>query len=282
MILIKTIVALQKHLKQLSVQGKEIGFVPTMGALHQGHLSLITACQQKASVTVASIFVNPAQFNDPKDFEKYPNTIEQDILALEQAGTDVLFLPSVAEIYPTGYLEQKNYLLGNLETVLEGAYRPGHFQGVCAVVEKLLQIVEPTHLFLGQKDLQQCMVLTKLVELMAIPTQIHICDTERENNGLAMSSRNLRLTAQEKENATAIYQALQYIKTNIDLQSIPDLIHQAEQILQQQHFTAIDYVAIVHTKTLQPITAWNAAEPTAALIAAYMGEVRLIDNLLIN
>jgi pantoate--beta-alanine ligase len=194
-----------------------MGFVPTMGALHQGHISLIEASKTENNVTVCSIFVNPTQFNDPKDFEKYPVTIETDIEKLEAAGCDVLFLPAVSEIYPQGTRPSKQYELGFLETVLDGKFRPGHFQGVCQVVERLLQIVKPTQLFLGQKDYQQCMVISKLIDLMGWGNKlkINICPTLREADGLAMSSRNMRLTNDERIKAVAIYQCLNHLKENI-------------------------------------------------------------------
>ena len=174
MILFKKVNNLRKWLDNQRKNEISIGFVPTMGALHPGHLSLIENCRQTAGSTVCSIFVNPTQFNDPADFAKYPVTIEQDLALLEAAGTDLVFLPAVEEIYPGGKPESRHYELGYLETVLDGAYRPGHFQGVCTVVERLLQIVEPDHLFLGQKDYQQCMVISRRVEWLGKKDTIRI------------------------------------------------------------------------------------------------------------
>src|SRR4051812_7312495 len=188
MIIFKKATALNQYIKSLKRQNKTIGFVPTMGALHQGHLSLIEASKDQCSVTVCSIFVNPVQFNDPKDFEKYPVTIENDILMLEQAGCDLLFLPDVAEIYPNGAKQDKYYELGHLESILEGEFRPGHFQAVCMVIEKLLTIVKPDNLYIGRKDYQQCMVIKKVVDTLNLPQpiSIRICNTLREADGLAM------------------------------------------------------------------------------------------------
>jgi len=282
MILVKTIDALQKQLELAHQKKQQIGFVPTMGALHQGHLSLIAASKKQDDITVASIFVNPTQFNDPKDFEKYPKTLEADILALERAGTSILFLPEVHEMYPNGLAQNKQYDLGSLETVLEGFYRPGHFQGVCMVVERLLQLVNPHQLYLGQKDFQQCMVIERLVQLMGIDINVNICPTERETDGLAMSSRNMRLNAEQRKNATGIYKALLHIKANVHLHSPEALIEKARQILTEHDFHKIDYVAIVATSTLLTVTSIKADTPTVALIATFMDEVRLIDNMLIN
>src|ERR1700691_4943551 len=193
MILFKRSAHLYRWLNHETVSGKSIGFVPTMGALHEGHISLITISKKETDITVCSIFVNPTQFNDPRDFQKYPITLEKDIALLEQAGTDVLFLPEVEEIYPKGTSGLEHYDLGRIETLLEGQYRPGHFQGVCQVMRRLLDVVRPDDLFMGQKDYQQCMVLQRLLELRGMPTRLHRCPILREPDGLAMSSRNMGL-----------------------------------------------------------------------------------------
>ncbi len=212
MVILKTVSDTQQYLNKQRVKGNRIGFIPTMGALHQGHISLIQKSRIKNNFTVCSIFVNPTQFNDKKDFEKYPITIEQDILMLEKSGCDVLFLPSSKEIYPTDLDRKKEYDLGFIETVFEGAHRPGHFNGVCMVVERLLKIIQPHQLFLGQKDYQQCIVIKKLVEILNFNIDVEICSTEREANGLAMSSRNRRLTETQQEQASSIFQSFKYIK----------------------------------------------------------------------
>ena len=207
--------SLRQALQQARSQGKRIGFVPTMGALHEGHLSLIRKSKADNELTICSIFVNPTQFNDPKDFEKYPVTLDKDIYMLEKAGCDVLFLPAVAEMYPDGLLSPKNYELGYLETVLDGAFRPGHFQGVCQVVEQLLTVIKPDISFVGQKDYQQCMVIKKLIALTGMETGVIICPTLREADGLAMSSRNMRLTKTERKKAVRISETLRFIKNEI-------------------------------------------------------------------
>ena len=184
---------------------KKIGFAPTMGALHAGHLSLVTEAKKQNDLVVCSIFINPTQFNDPEDFKKYPVTIEKDILLYEASGCDVVFMPLVEDMYPSGTKELTRYDLGFLETVLEGKFRPGHFQGVCQVMHRLLEIVLPDNLYLGQKDYQQCMVIRKLIELIGLEDKIkvNICPTLREKDGLAMSSRNARLLPDERINAAA-------------------------------------------------------------------------------
>jgi len=280
MILFKKAGALQIWLDKQREKSLKLGFVPTMGALHNGHISLINASKKVNHITVCSIFVNPTQFNNAADFDKYPITIKQDILQLEKAGCDVLFLPSVEEIYPNGLTIEKKYDLGNLEKILEGAFRPGHYQGVCMVVDRLLKIVLPDNLYLGQKDFQQCMVITKLIELIGLKEKvaITICSTLREKDGLAMSSRNMRLNENERRNAPAIFQTLSFIKSNVDKISPSFLRKQAVDMLEEVGFK-VDYVEIADSATLKTIEDWTDSKKTIALIAAYDNEIRLIDNM---
>lgn len=280
MIIFKHTADTRSHLDSMRKMGQVTGFVPTMGALHAGHLSLIEKARAGSDVVVSSIFVNPTQFNDPADFEKYPVTLEQDIDMLEEAGCDVLFIPTVAEMYPEGLNAVKQFDLGYLEKVLDGAYRPGHFQGVCRVMEKLLTVVYPDKLFLGQKDYQQCMVLQKLVELMGLHTTIHICATQREIDGLAMSSRNVRLSATARQKAPLIFQALSTIKQNIRFAKPSDLKAGAASYLTAQGFK-VDYVEIADAATLQPADSRNEQTPLVALAAVFIDGIRLIDNLLL-
>lgn len=279
MILFKEAKTLKKHLENLAKKNKTIGFVPTMGALHNGHLALIQQSRQHCDVTVCSIFVNPTQFNDQKDFEKYPVTVESDLLQLEQNGTDIVFMPTVAEMYPEGLQGGIHYNIGYLENVLEGFYRPGHFQGVCRVLHKFLSIIEPSVMFMGRKDYQQCMVVKRLIELYNINTQLYIVDTLREPDGLAMSSRNLRLTAESRQKALAIYQTLNFIRDNISKQTVNQLIEQSKKLLLQAGFEKIDYVEICNADTLQAVHAADEAPKLVALVAAFIGGVRLIDNM---
>ena len=282
MILFKQIPGLQKHLQKIKAANKTIGFVPTMGALHDGHLSLIKRAKETCDAVVCSIFVNPTQFNNSNDFEKYPITIDRDIYLLEKQGCNILFLPSEKEIYPDGKELREQYNLGFIESVLEGEFRPGHFQGVCQVVDRLLDIVQPDYLFLGQKDYQQVMVLRKMIELKGHPVQIITGDTLRESSGLARSSRNLRLNDEEKERATAIYKSLLYIKENIASTRINELKQHAAEMLTNSGFEKIDYIAVCNAATLEPVEQYDANIPGLVLIAAFIGEVRVIDNMGLN
>lgn len=283
MILFKKITDLRNWLDAQEKNGIRIGFAPTMGALHPGHLTLISASKINDGVTVCSIFVNPTQFNDPKDFEKYPVTIDRDIELLEMAGCDVLFLPAVSEIYPGGKAQSRHYDLGYLESVLDGKFRPGHFQGVCTVVERLLDIVKPGNLYLGQKDYQQCMVITRLVELMGRRDSIHIniCPTLREPDGLAMSSRNMRLNENERQTATEIFKTLSAIKKNLQPGDLVPLKERAIKRLKEAGFKT-DYIEIADAASLELLHEWDGRRKLVALTAAFLNEVRLIDNMLLN
>lgn len=270
---------LERHLSTAKKNGKRIGFAPTMGALHAGHLSLIARAKENCDIVVCSIFVNPTQFNDPADFEKYPITIDQDILLLTDAGCDILFLPSVQEVYPDGLGAKMHYDFGALETVLEGAYRPGHFQGVGQIVHLLLDLVQPHMLFMGQKDLQQCLIINKLLKLLHSPVQLVICPTQREDDGLAMSSRNLRLNPAERINALHIYRALSYIKDNIDIEPFATLIAKAAKQLTDNGF-ALDYLELITVDENGDIH-FAPGRPLYAVVAAkeISSNVRLIDNM---
>ena len=282
MIIIKEISLLQKMLQQFKSVNKTIGFVPTMGALHSGHISLIKKSLDKDDITVVSIFINPTQFNDSRDYEKYPVTLENDILLLKQVKTSILFLPPLYEIYPNGLESSFKYNLGFIETVLEGFYRPGHFQGVCRVVHKLLSIIQPDNLFMGQKDYQQCMVINKLIELYKIPASLNIVPTERESTGLAMSSRNMRLSGHAKQKAVNIYKALNFIKNNLATIPLQQLKAEASKTLMNAGFQKIDYIEICDAKTLMPVKEYDGKTKLVALAAAFIEDVRLIDNLLLN
>ena len=282
MILFKTAHSLQSHLSGLAFKKLTTGFIPTMGALHKGHLELIKHCKQAQQLTIASIFVNPTQFNDPADFSKYPVTIENDIRLLEATGCDILFLPSVAEIYPNGFSAAMHYQLGELENILEGFYRPGHFQGVCQVVHRLLDIVKPGNLYLGRKDYQQCMVIKKMLELTALDIRVNIVPTVREWDGLAMSSRNMRLNETERKQALSIYRQMTMIKERIASEPVSALINKANANLLNDGFSKIDYVSIVNPQSLLPVSEVKPGESALVLIAAFLNNVRLIDNMEIS
>ncbi len=283
MLLFKKAKDLGIHLELQRKKGEKFGFVPTMGALHKGHISLINNSKKLDDLSVSSIFVNPVQFNDPADFEKYPVTLEKDIALLEAAGCDVLFVPSVSEMYPNGTNIKFHYDLGYLETILEGQYRPGHFQGVCKVVHRLLEIVNPDNLYIGQKDYQQCMVIKKLIELIGMKELIHlnISPTVRDAGGLAMSSRNMRLDENERIKARAIYQALQAIKDKLQKGELATIKNLAVNILVEKGFK-VDYVEIAGAGNLQIAEKWDGKQNLVALAAVYLNKVRLIDNILVN
>jgi pantoate--beta-alanine ligase len=281
MILFKTTTPLRKKLEKLSGRNKKMGFVPTMGALHKGHISLIEACKKQFDIVVCSIFVNPTQFNDKKDFEQYPVTIENDIYLLETNNTDILFLPLVNEIYPEGLHQLQHFDIHYLENILEGKYRPGHFQGVCNVVYRLLNIIKPDTIFLGRKDYQQYLVLKTMMRQYFPSTSIVAIDIMREENGLAMSSRNMRLSDDGRNKAAAIHQSLQLIRQNIFEKNIATLKAEAADNLFDHGFNKVDYIEICDAETLLPVDSLHDDKKLIALAAAFIEDVRLIDNILL-
>jgi pantoate--beta-alanine ligase len=281
MIILKTALHLNSFVANNKKTRTKIGFVPTMGALHNGHISLVETSKKNDQLTICSIFVNPTQFNNAADFEKYPTTIEKDVDMLEKAGCDVLFLPSVDEIYPNGTENTLHYKLGFIETVLDGKYRPGHFQGVCKVVHRLLDIVQPTTMYLGQKDYQQCMVIKKLIEIIQCPTQLVFCPTLREPDGLAMSSRNMRLTLEERSKAVRISEVLLFIKQEVKQGYLQDLKQRCTNYLSAEGYK-VDYVEIANANTLELLENWDRKTKLVALVAAFLNEVRLIDNMIVS
>ena len=280
MIIFKQVQHLLAELNNQRKKGFSIAFVPTMGALHRGHISLLEKAKSANNIIVSSIFVNPTQFNEPEDFEKYPKTIDKDVYMLEKAGCNILFLPSVKEMYPNENILHKQYNLGYLDTLLEGASRPGHFQGVCQVMERLLGIVQPDRLVLGQKDYQQCMVISKLVSLLGTPIEILIGETLRQEDGLAMSSRNLRLSNEARIKAPLIYETLVWIKQQIKAGNLQTIKKQASENLNERGFKT-DYVEIANAANLQIVEEWDGQSALIILIAAFIDDIRLIDNLLV-
>jgi pantoate--beta-alanine ligase len=279
----QTVSDIQRYLLTINeLNKKRVGFVPTMGALHEGHLSLIRTSKSRSDITVCSIFVNPTQFNDKKDFEKYPIQIDKDLEMLLEAKCDVVFVPNLEEIYPNGTLDKTTLDLGFIGETLDGEHRPGHFDGVLQVVKRLLDIVQPDFLFLGQKDYQQCMVLNKLVEHYELPVIVDICATLREVDGLAMSSRNARLNSDERIAAVKLSKALFYIKDNIGSESIQQLIDNQIKWLSEDELIKVEYLTIVNGKTLESIDIYQENIPLTAFIAAKVGQVRLIDNVILQ
>jgi pantoate--beta-alanine ligase len=270
---------IRDFIRQAKKSGQTVGFVPTMGALHDGHLSLIQKAGSENDLVISSIFINPTQFNNPLDFEKYPVTIDQDIANLEKQGCHLLFLPTVNEIYPVDF-EKRTYLLGELENILEGPTRPGHFQGVCMVVERLLELIPCHRLYLGEKDYQQCLVIQTLLNLNAMQIEMVICPTIRESDGLAMSSRNLRLSESERKQASQIHKTLLWLHQNLSMFPPNSLINQATRHLESAGFR-VDYVALTNNQ-LMPIQQAEPGIAIRALIAAHLNEIRLIDNMLLQ
>ncbi len=267
---------LNRFVEQIKADGKSIGFVPTMGALHNGHIALVLEAKKQCDKVVASVFVNPIQFNNAEDLKKYPRTFESDRKLLEEVGCDVVFFPSVEEMYPEEEIEE-SYDFGSLETVMEGATRPGHFNGVAIVVKRLFDLVQPDKAFFGKKDFQQLAIIRALVKQMVSPIQIVGIDTVRENDGLAMSSRNRRLSVTQREVAVELSQALNFIKQNKNKMLPGELEKEAIGKLTKNF--KVEYVQIVNGYTLQPITDWNQTNYAVACAAAFLGDVRLIDNL---
>lgn len=294
-----TITETKNCLLNLKKQGKKIGFVPTMGALHPGHISLLQRAKNENDIAVASIFVNPLQFNDKKDLEKYPRTLENDSKMLESAACDVLFAPTTEEMYGTkaGVVSQDSdndrdvaLDLGNLDKVMEGLHRPGHFKGVCVVVKKLFDIIKPDKAYFGEKDFQQLAIIKHMVSTLKMPVEIIPCPTLRESDGLAMSSRNALLGADERKNAPLIYKMLQKTKEewknrrmervpNTTTPSISEVKKQVEQKINENPFLKLEYFEIVNAKTLQSVSSWDETSNLRACIAVKAGAVRLIDNI---
>lgn len=260
----------------LAKQQRPIGLVPTMGALHQGHLSLIEQSKKENSISVVSIFVNPLQFNDKNDFDKYPRIIDNDLKLLEEYKCDVVLAPSVDEIYPEP--PQEHYDFGYLDQTLEGAYRPGHFEGVAIVVNRLFHIVKPDRAYFGKKDFQQYVIIKELVKQQNLPIEIVAVPIVRESSGLAMSSRNLRLNEQELKVAPEIYKALIKAKSLAYKKSINEIKQIVINHLTQFPNYKIEYVEIVNEENLKPLNDWNEGK-AIILIATWLGDVRLIDNM---
>lgn len=277
----KKIEELRAELLKYRLENKKIGLVPTMGALHHGHISLVEKAKEKSDVVAVSIFVNPTQFNNPEDLEKYPRNIERDLDLLKKAGCDIVFTPEVTEMYAGSHDLKISF--GTLENSLEGKFRPGHFSGVGQIVSKLFNIFQPHSAFFGQKDLQQFFIIKKLIDQLCFPIELHMIPTKREDNGLAMSSRNERLTQEEKLEAGLIYQTLKLsAEAILEGRSIHHVIEQANELFAKNERLTLEYFEVVETENFTGISTVSAPKTTALCIAAEIGKVRLIDNLLLN
>ena len=266
----------KEHLK-----GRKLGFVPTMGALHDGHISLIAKAKRENDFVVASIFVNPTQFNNPDDLKNYPRTPEADLEKLQMAGTDLVFQPEINQIYGEGMQNEEQVDLGNLDKVLEAEHRPGHFKGVVQVVSRLFDIVHPDRAYFGEKDFQQLAVIRKMTSDLKYKTEIIGCETKREKNGLAMSSRNLLLKADEREIAKVIYQTFQFIKANWKSTGVKAVLEEAKEMINSQAPLKVEYIAIADSKMLLPIESFSPDVEARVFAAVFCGRVRLIDNMAI-
>ena len=271
-----TIKSLQQEINKLKSEGKTIGFVPTMGALHQGHLSLVECSQKQCDITVVSIFVNPTQFNNKSDLEKYPITIDQDLEMLLNKKVDMVFMPNEKEMYPEKDTRKFNF--GKLETVMEGKFRAGHFNGVAQIVSKLFYAVKPDKAFFGLKDFQQIAIIKNMVNQLEIPVEIISCPIIRERNGLAMSSRNQRLSEEEKQDATILYKTLKNISENYKEFSPVELQKFSIEQIEKYSNLKVEYLEIVDDNSLESIPEWNQSKHITSCVAAFCGDVRLIDN----
>jgi pantoate--beta-alanine ligase len=277
---IETIAEMKAACRRVRRDGKTLGFVPTMGALHEGHFSLVRASKARCDVTTVSIFVNPLQFSPSEDLAKYPRTLERDSQLLHELDVDLLFIPGVDEMYPPG---AKTYVMvEELSNKLDGASRPGHFRGVTTVVAKLFEIVRPDFAFFGQKDAAQVAVLRKMVSDLDLDVELVVCPIVREPDGLAMSSRNVYLTPQQRQQALVLYRCLMRVQAAVEAGECDaaKLIEIGKQVIAAEPGARLDYFAIVDLETLDPVT--QVSEGSLVAVAAYVGATRLIDNILLN
>jgi pantoate--beta-alanine ligase len=280
MIVYRTKTDLSGHLLSLQNEGKSIGLVPTMGALHQGHMSLVEKAAAENDVVVVTIFVNPTQFNDPSDLDLYPRTLDQDLELLRQLEADLVFVPAVKEMYPDE--DTQIFDLGELDKVMEGKHRPGHFNGVAQIVSKLFLMIRPHRAYFGQKDFQQLVVIRRLVEILDMNLTIVSCPIIRENDGLAMSSRNTRLSKEERKLAPFIYETLVHASEKMEALSPSQLKEWVILQFKKQSALELEYFEIVEDKGLMPVVKWDEEVNKVACLAVLLGGVRLIDNLIFD
>ena len=277
--LIESLSEIKQLTQKARASGKTIGFVPTMGALHAGHLELLHRARAENDLVCCSIFVNPIQFNNPEDYQHYPRVINEDARQLETTGCDYLFLPAAADMYPRPIALSIHF--GALETVMEGKFRPGHFSGVAAVVSKLFHLVNPHKAYFGQKDLQQCAVVRQLVEDLNFNLELVCHPIIREADGLAMSSRNRRLTEPERRQAVQLYTALTLARHWLQTKPVADVKAAVAAYLQDYNLIELEYFEVADAASLQPLATAASSNGLALCIAAYLGRIRLIDNIII-
>lgn len=281
MLLFKKVDHLKSFLSKERKNGKSIGFSPTMGALHQGHVSLVKRSIEETDISICSIFVNPTQFDDKKDLQKYPRTTGEDIDLLESIGTDIVFLPDVEEIYPNGQDAPHGFDFGAMANHMEGAHRDGHFDGMAQVVKRLLEIVEPDFIYMGQKDYQQQALVKVMLQQMDTNCELVRCDIIREPDGLAMSSRNVRLNEEDRKTAGKISETLRLAKEEAKSHSLQSVKENALKRLDIPQFT-VDYFEIINAFTLQPISEFEEAESVVACTTVRIGGIRLLDNMILK
>ncbi len=279
MIITESVAEIESKLIEMRAAGAKIGFVPTMGALHPGHLSLVERAKKENDKVVVSIFVNPTQFNNPEDLKKYPRMPEKDFELLRSLDTDLVFFPEEKEIYPEGGPSKSDFDFGNLELIMEGKFRPGHFKGVGQVVSRLFEIVEADKAYFGEKDFQQVAVIRELVRQKNFKTEIISCPTIREPDGLAMSSRNLLLSKEMRIEAVKISQALYYIRDHREENELSVIKSKAIAMIEDSGNLKVEYLEIVDAKTLTPVIHWSDSETLRCLAAVQAGNIRLIDNV---
>ncbi|WP_316798863.1 pantoate--beta-alanine ligase [Pedobacter frigidisoli] len=277
----KTKSALKAFIAPLKASGKKIALVPTMGALHNGHISLIKLAQENADIIICSIFVNPTQFTDPKDLERYPRPIEHDLAMLAEAGCNGVFMPNVEEMYPQGADEKWHIDLGNAEFLLEGAFRKGHYQGVTQIVKKLFDAVEPDLAMFGQKDYQQVLMIKNMLDHFKLPIVIITCPIIREDDGLAMSSRNIHLSTADRAHSLVLSESLQFVIDHWAEYTIHELEEQGKAFYQGIEGVELDYFTIANGHTLEPAKS-KEENSLVVLVAAKVGSTRLIDNMIIK
>ncbi len=278
--IISTVKQLNIFLENAKLQGHSIGFVPTMGALHNGHLSLIKEAKKTNQIVVCSIFVNPTQFNNKTDLAKYPRNLEADATLLSSIKCDVLFAPSIKEVYPKNLNTILDLNFKGLDKMMEGEFRPGHFAGMAQVVKRLLDMVQPDKLYMGQKDFQQFTIVALMIKQLKLKTRLVVCKILREKNGLAMSSRNERLTADIRSRASIIYKTIKAAHRKIDTHSIKEIETVAMAKLASEPDFKPEYFRIVDGKTLKPVKDINKHKYVVACVACWAGDVRLIDNMI--
>ena len=274
--LVSTTKELQTEIQHLA-QGNTVGFVPTMGALHAGHISLVKQAVSENPVVVVSIFVNPTQFNDPNDLERYPRTLENDMKLLEPTGCSIVFAPNAKEVYPEP--DKRKFNFGKLEKVMEGKHRPGHFNGVAQVVSRLFDMVKPTKSYFGLKDFQQLAIVKNMVKQLQLPVEIVPCAIIREESGLAMSSRNELLTEEQRENAAVISETLFKAKELKAQKSVQEITDWVTETINKNPFLDVEYFEIVDDEQLQPVNNWDEKSTKVGCVAVYCGKIRLIDNI---